>query len=104
MSSPWTRASAYHWRHTLAPYFVERSRVGDEWIYLAWHKRPRKKTDKDAPIAECISPERRLSFEAAAADCAAHCKQAKRGMHHDGERQELERREPRAPDAARARG
>lgn len=75
MSSPWTRASAYHWRHTLAPYFVERSLVGDRWIYLAWYKPPKAPGAKSTPIAECISPERRTTFQAAAADCAAHHKQ-----------------------------
>lgn len=78
MSSPWQPVDQYHWRHMTGRYFVERSLVGDRWIYLAWHKRPRKKTDKDAPIAECISPERRTSFQTAAADCAAHHKQQQR--------------------------
>lgn len=75
MSSPWDQASAYHWRHMTGRYFVERSRVLDAWIYLAWHKPPKAPGAKHEPIAECISPERRTSFQAAANDCAAHHRQ-----------------------------
>lgn len=68
MSSPWTEVDAYHWRHLTGRYFVERSLVRDGWVFLAWHK-------PQGGNAECISPERRQSFHAAAADCAAHHKQ-----------------------------
>lgn len=78
MSSPWQPVDQYHWRHMTGRYFVERSRVGDEWIYLAWHKPPKPEGEQYALVAECVSPERRLSFRAAADDCAAHHRKQQR--------------------------
>lgn len=78
MTDPWTRIDRYHWRHLTGRYYIERSRAPDGWVFLAWHKRPRATGEKGEPVATCISPERRLSFEAAAADCAAHYKQQQR--------------------------
>lgn len=80
MSSQWQPVDQYHWRHMTGRYFVERSRVGDRWIYLAWYKPPKAPGAKSTPIAECISPERRLRFEDAASDCAARYK------HHQQQR------------------
>ncbi|HEX7113748.1 MAG TPA: hypothetical protein VF193_01340 [Steroidobacter sp.] len=71
-NSPWSQIDAYHWRHFTGRYYVERSHGREGWVYLGWHKPPKAEGERDDPMAERISPERRLSFEAAAADCAEH--------------------------------
>lgn len=75
MTTAWTRIDPYHWRHVTGQYFVDCARAGDGSVYLGWHKPPKVHGAKEDPIAECVSPERRLSFRAAAADCAAHHQQ-----------------------------
>lgn len=74
----WRQRNEYYWVRECGRYYVERSFSADRWVHLAWFKRLSTDAivlggdDDTAGMAVCISPKARLSFQAAAADCAAH--------------------------------